>query len=173
MAKKTHLYRVGIEWTGNRGTGTSSYTAYGREHVIKADGNPDIPASSDPAFRGDASRWNPEELLVGALAACHKLWYLHLCAVAKIVVVAYRDEAEGVTEMEASGEGRFVSGSFEVKDPPDAQSIFRPGLSGRLVGCWSLWFDPHLFQNQRAGTLRRYDAQSHEGGTHHQRHGGR
>ena len=109
MAKKTHTYRVAIDWIGNRGTGTSSYAAYGRDYVIAAEGNPDIPGSSDPAFRGDAARWNPEELLVASLAACHKLWYLHLCAMAKIVVTAYRDEAEGILEEEGGTQGQFVS----------------------------------------------------------------
>jgi organic hydroperoxide reductase OsmC/OhrA len=66
-----------------------------------------IPGSSDPAFRGDAARWNPEELLVAALSACHKLSYLHLCAVAGVVVVAYVDQAEGVMEETADGAGSF------------------------------------------------------------------
>ena len=89
-----HHYRLAVEWTGNRGTGTSGYRDYERSHVIRADGKPDIAGSSDPAFRGDAARWNPEELLLASASACHKLWYLHLCADAGIVVTAYVDHAE-------------------------------------------------------------------------------
>ena len=63
MAKE-HRYRLEVAWTGNRGTGTSGYTAYGREHEIRAAGKPVLSGSSDPAFRGDPARWNPEELLV-------------------------------------------------------------------------------------------------------------
>ena len=106
MAKEHH-YTVTVEWTGNRGTGTSGYRAYGREHVITAEGKPPIAGSSDPAFRGDAGRWNPEELLVASLSTCHKLWYLHLCADAGIAVLAYRDEAAGTMVEDADGGGRF------------------------------------------------------------------
>src|SRR3954470_11377049 len=75
--KGEHTYKVEVEWIGNRGTGTSDYRAYGRDHTINAGAKPIIPGSADPAFRGDAGRWNPEDLVVAALSACHKLWYLH------------------------------------------------------------------------------------------------
>jgi organic hydroperoxide reductase OsmC/OhrA len=106
---KTHRYSVAVEWTGNTGTGTSGYRNYDRRHEISA-GNkkPTIPGSSDPAFRGDPTRWNPEELLVASLSACHKLWYLHLCANAGIVVLAYVDHAEGVMEETPDGAGHFT-----------------------------------------------------------------
>jgi organic hydroperoxide reductase OsmC/OhrA len=105
---KTHHYAVTVEWTGNTGTGTSGYRDYERRHEISAGtGKPTIPGSSDPAFRGDAARWNPEELLVASISACHKLWYLHLCAEAGIAVVAYVDNAEGAMEETADGSGSF------------------------------------------------------------------
>lgn len=96
MAERTHHYRVDVEWTGNRGSGTSGYREYDRDHVIRAEGKSPIEGSSDPKFRGDPTRWNPEELLVASLSACHKLWYLHLCADAGICVLEYVDDAEGV-----------------------------------------------------------------------------
>lgn len=95
MAIRSHSYKVTVQWTGNRGSGTSGYKAYGRDHLIQAGHKPDIAGSSDPAFLGDATRWNPEDLLVAATSACHKLWYLHLCADRGIVVLAYTDEAQG------------------------------------------------------------------------------
>jgi organic hydroperoxide reductase OsmC/OhrA len=107
MAHGTHTYTVRIDWTGNRGTGTSGYRDYGREHTIGAGSKPDIAGSSDPQFRGNAERWNPEELLVAAAAACHKLWYLHLCADAGIAVQTYADEAVG-TMVESADGGRFT-----------------------------------------------------------------
>jgi organic hydroperoxide reductase OsmC/OhrA len=106
---KTHRYSVVVEWTGNTGTGTSGYRNYDRRHEITAGTRkPSIPGSSDPAFRGDPARWNPEELLVASLSACHKLWYLHLCAEAGIVVLAYVDHAEGMMEEAADGSGCFT-----------------------------------------------------------------
>jgi organic hydroperoxide reductase OsmC/OhrA len=105
---KVHSFEVDVAWTGNTGTGTSSYTAYQRAHEISAEGKPVIPGSSDPAFRGDKSRYNPEELLLASLSACHMLWYLHLCADARIVIETYTDQARGSMQLDADGGGRFT-----------------------------------------------------------------
>ncbi|MCR8556025.1 OsmC family protein [Mucilaginibacter sp. BJC16-A38] len=102
-----HHYKATITWTGNLGSGTSNYRAYERNHVISVIGKPEIPASSDPSFRGDKTRYNPEELLVSSLSSCHMLWYLHLCSVAGVVVVDYSDEAIGVMVETADGGGYF------------------------------------------------------------------
>ncbi|MEV7010347.1 OsmC family protein [Streptosporangium sp. NPDC051022] len=104
---KTHLYEVTVTWTGDRGTGTSGYRAYERAHDVEADGKPPIPGSSDPAFRGDPARWNPEELLVASLSQCHMLWYLHLCATEGIVVTGYTDHPRGSMIEGPDGGGRF------------------------------------------------------------------
>ena len=104
---KNHQYKITVEWTGNKGSGTSSYKAYDRDHLVFAKGKTPIQCSSDPAFRGDPSRYNPEEQLVAALSSCHMLWYLHLCSSAGIIVTAYEDYAEGVMEETASGSGFF------------------------------------------------------------------
>ena len=57
---------------------------------------PAIAGSADPAFRGDPTRWNPEQLLVAAVSQCHMLWFLHLAVEAGVVVTAYQDRAHGV-----------------------------------------------------------------------------
>ena len=105
MAKREHIYEVTVEWTGDRGAGTADYRAYGREHAIRAGAKSEIAGSSDPAFRGDADRWNPEELMLAAASACHKLWYLHLAADAGIVVSGYQDAAQGFVNDAAAGGG--------------------------------------------------------------------
>ena len=102
-----HHYRVDVEWTGNHGTGTQTYQGYGREHEIRVAGKPVLAGSSDPAFRGDATKYNPEDMLVAALSTCHMLSYLHVAATAGIVVTAYTDTAEGTMETNAHG-GHFV-----------------------------------------------------------------
>jgi organic hydroperoxide reductase OsmC/OhrA len=109
MMDKRHVYAVRVDWIGNQGSGTSSYRAYSRAHTVSAPGKPTIDGSSDPAFRGDSAKWNPEELLVASLSACHQLWYLHLCADAGIVVQAYRDDASGVMREQSDGAGQFYS----------------------------------------------------------------
>jgi len=106
---KQHNYEVALTWTGNSGSGTSSYRGYERDHEIRARSKAPIAGSSDPQFRGDARRWSPEDLLVASLSACHQLWYLHLCADSGVVVVAYEDQPQGIMTEEAGGEGQFVS----------------------------------------------------------------
>ncbi len=108
MADKAHHYEIQLAWTGDRGSGTSGYAAYDRAHVLSAPGKPDIPGSSDPHFRGDRARWNPEELLLASLSACHQLWYLHLCSVNQVTVVGYRDRASGEMAEHADGSGEFT-----------------------------------------------------------------
>jgi organic hydroperoxide reductase OsmC/OhrA len=112
MKSRTHRYEITVAWTGNHGDGTTDYRAYSRDHEVTAEGRPTIAGSSDPAFRGDAARWNPEQLLVAALSQCHMLWYLHLCAVSDIVVVGYEDRAEGVMELAEDGGGRFTEATL-------------------------------------------------------------
>jgi organic hydroperoxide reductase OsmC/OhrA len=108
IAGRTHHYNVSVQWTGNTGSGTSGYKSYRRDHeIVSGSAKPSILGSSDPAFRGDAARWNPEELFVASLAACHKLWYLHLCAEAGVVVIEYVDDAEGIMEESLEGSGKF------------------------------------------------------------------
>ena len=112
---KTHKYQLAVSWTGNLGTGTSTYRAYNRNHEITAPGkSAPIQGSADPVFRGDPTRYNPEELLVTALSACHMLSYLHLCAAAGIVVTAYSDEATGAMA-EKDGSAQFTEVTLHPK----------------------------------------------------------
>jgi organic hydroperoxide reductase OsmC/OhrA len=107
-----HSYEIALEWRGNRGTGTSGYRDYGRNHVVSAHGKAAIDGSADRAFHGDLDRWNPEELLLAALSQCHMLSYLHVAASHGVVVTAYTDAATGVMEQTADGGGRFISATL-------------------------------------------------------------
>ena len=105
---KHHTYSTQVVWTGDLGSGASRYDAYSRDHLVNVTNKPDIAASSDPAFRGDPARHNPEELFVASLSSCHMLWYLHLCATNGIVVTGYVDDAIGTMEESANGSGHFT-----------------------------------------------------------------
>ncbi len=105
---KEHIFKIRTEWTGNAGSGTSDYASYSRNHTISAKGKSQpIQGSSHPLFKGDASFYNPEDLFISSLSACHMLWYLHLCADHGIIVDAYEDQATGVMEVAADGTGKF------------------------------------------------------------------
>ncbi len=105
---KTHKYNSYFEWTGNTGKGTENYTAYARDFTIKVNEKADILGSSDPSFRGDRTRHNPEDLLISSISSCHALWYLHLCAFNNVVVLAYYDNAEGTMTEREDGGGKFT-----------------------------------------------------------------
>lgn len=106
---KEHHYSTVLNWTGNTGRGTQSYTSYKRDYIISAPDKIQIAGSSDPAFRGDPARYNPEELLLASLSSCHMLWYLHLCSAEGVVVMSYTDNAEGLMEETPEGSGMFTS----------------------------------------------------------------
>jgi organic hydroperoxide reductase OsmC/OhrA len=103
-----HRYALELTWQGNRGRGTSGYRDYGRQVLLRAAGKPDLLGSADTPFRGDADRWNPEELLLAALSSCHLLSYLHSAVSHGIVVTGYLDAPVGTMEQSGPG-GRFTS----------------------------------------------------------------
>ncbi|WP_377321129.1 OsmC family protein [Pimelobacter simplex] len=103
-----HHYALDLVWQGNRGSGTSGYRDYDRTVLLTAAGKPDLLGSADPTFRGDAARWNPEELLLAALAQCHLLSYLHSAVNHGVVVTAYDDSPVGTMTQSGQG-GRFTS----------------------------------------------------------------
>jgi organic hydroperoxide reductase OsmC/OhrA len=102
-----HHYDLEVTWQGSRGSGTTGYRDYGRQVLVCADGKPELLGSADTAFRGDADRWNPEELLVAALSQCHLLSYLHVAVGNGIVVTSYLDHPRGTMLQEGAG-GRFT-----------------------------------------------------------------
>lgn len=103
-----HSYHLTVLWTGNEGAGTRDYRSYQRSHTIHIAGKPDLLCSSDPHFRGDKTRHNPEELFLASIASCHMLWYLHLCANEGITVMDYKDDATGIMSEDAGGRGHFT-----------------------------------------------------------------
>src|SRR5690606_12749999 len=103
-----HTYSATIRWTGNTGSGTETYKGYDRSFTATIAGKPDLEGSSDPAFRGNPHKYNPEELLLLSIASCHMLWFLHLCSEAGVIVTQYVDQASGTMEESGKGGGRFT-----------------------------------------------------------------
>lgn len=105
MAKQHH-YKVAVSWHDNNGT--SGYNSYSRDHIITVAGKHAIDANSDPSFRGNPAKYNPEELFLASISNCHMLWYLHLCAVNGVIVLSYEDNARGTMEEQTDGSGKFT-----------------------------------------------------------------
>lgn len=103
-----HKYACTVKWTGNKGSGTSGYTAYERSHVISITGKPDLECSSDVPFRGDGTKHNPEDFFLASLSTCHMLWYFHLCSDAGIIVEEYTDHPTGTLSLIPGEPGRFT-----------------------------------------------------------------
>jgi organic hydroperoxide reductase OsmC/OhrA len=107
--KTQHNYKLALKWTGNQGSGTSNYKEFERSYSIQIENKPIINGSSDPEFRGDRTKHNPEELLLAAVSSCHMLWYLHFCSENKIIVLEYIDNATAILDETATGNGKFSS----------------------------------------------------------------
>lgn len=107
MGLDEHHYSLTVRWTGNLGNGTSSYREYSRDHDVEIPGLPVLKGSADPTFRGDRSRYNPEQLLLTALAQCHMLSFLHVAVRHGVVVLSYEDDATGLMRLNRDGSGQF------------------------------------------------------------------
>jgi organic hydroperoxide reductase OsmC/OhrA len=127
---RKHTYALRLRWTGNRGEGTADYRAYGREHEVSAEGPPPLLGSADRTFRGDATRWNPEQLLLAAAAQCHLLSYLHAAAVNGVVVTDYADAPTATMEEDGRGGGRFTE--ITLHPVVTVASVDQVAKAGRL-----------------------------------------
>ena len=107
-----HYFEARLSWTGASAAGSPSVASEagrtdgthftrvvipggGREFRGDVAGKPSLFLSAAPEYRGDASRHNPEDLLVLSLATCHALAYLSLCAKCRLEVKSYEDHPLG------------------------------------------------------------------------------
>lgn len=96
------MHRAAVRW--QRDGHDFTYDTYSRAHELSfKQGRIVVAGSAAPEFRGDAARVDPEEAYVSALAACHMLSFLALCARRRIGVELYVDEAEGILEKDERG----------------------------------------------------------------------
>jgi len=121
----THEYVAQLVWRGNTGAGTINYRSYSRNYEVIVQGKEPLSGSADPRFRGDAALLNPEDLVISALAACHMLTYLALCAREGISVEHYEDRATALMQFTEDGGGSFVEASLHpvvhVTDPSSVE----------------------------------------------------
>ncbi|WP_055446631.1 OsmC family protein [Lacinutrix mariniflava] len=103
-----HTFKANINWTINEGENTNNPRTFSRNHsVVIANKTTPLKVSAAKPFRGDDALYNPEDLLLSALASCHMMSYLYVCAQHKIEVLSYTDSAEADLEVEMTGNGSF------------------------------------------------------------------
>lgn len=94
-------HTAAVRWT--RTTTDFDYDTYDRNHEVRYGSGGTVAASAAPAFKGDATRMNPEESFVGALSSCHMLTFLAIAARKRLVVESYEDDATGELDKNADG----------------------------------------------------------------------
>jgi organic hydroperoxide reductase OsmC/OhrA len=107
MMHHEHHYKLTAVWHGNKGEGTKNVRAYDRSHTVSIAGKPDQFLTTDNAAVGDKTKLNPEDLLVTAVASCHMLSYLYVCALEGVVITSYRDNATGIMIENETSAGSF------------------------------------------------------------------
>lgn len=104
-----HSYTLDLKWNGNKNDDPRTYD---RSFILSANGKTEIMGSADSFSRGDAKRWNPEEMLLASLSSCHMLWYLYLCSTSKIIVTSYQDHPTGILNIDPNGISRFIEATL-------------------------------------------------------------
>lgn len=93
MNGKEHIFEANLVWQpmGKK----FSYKEYSRLYLVHSEGKADFMATAAPEYFGSKYHYNPEDMLVVALSACHMLTYLAFAANSKIEVFSYEDDASG------------------------------------------------------------------------------
>jgi organic hydroperoxide reductase OsmC/OhrA len=108
-----HVFTSSLRW--QRSTADFSYDGYDRSHDVVVGSGVALPASAAPAFKGSATRINPEELLLAALSSCHMLTFLAIAARKRLVVDRYDDDATAVMEQNADGKMAVTRATLRPK----------------------------------------------------------
>lgn len=108
-----HLFKAKAFWSLNKKD--ENIKSYSRNHTIAIEGKPLLNISAAKAFKGDATLYNPEDMLLGSLVSCHMMSYLYVCAQAGIEVLSYSDDAVATLEVAPDGSGRFTEVTLNPK----------------------------------------------------------
>ena len=104
-----HTFKASVNWQLGDNETTQNPKGFSRNHTVSiANKKAPLEVSAAKPFRGDETRYNPEDLLLSALASCHMMSYLYVCSQNNINVLSYTDTAEAILNVEASGSGRFT-----------------------------------------------------------------
>ncbi|MGJ5642123.1 OsmC family protein [Formosa sp. S-31] len=97
-----------------------------KTHQVFLEKGKRLEISAEKRFKGDGSKFNPEELLLAALSSCHFMSYLYVCELAGIIVVNYSDCPEGILELHNDGSGAFskviLKPEVTIENPKDVET---------------------------------------------------
>ncbi|MGE0356267.1 MAG: OsmC family protein [Burkholderiales bacterium] len=111
-----HTFEASVRWPADPAQALPPDPAFSRNAVLASPGHPEVPGSSPTVFGGEATRYNPEELLALSLAHCHMLTYLAIAAKKKMAVLAYEDRATAVLGKDAaSGKMKILSAELRPR----------------------------------------------------------
>ncbi len=103
-----HRFKVDLEWSSKESNSLDKIGRTIKNHIVKIDGKEILNISAAKSFKGDATLYNPEDLLLSSLASCHMMSYLYCCSTHKIEILSYTDHAEALLEVSDDGAGRIV-----------------------------------------------------------------
>jgi organic hydroperoxide reductase OsmC/OhrA len=99
-------HRVEVDWL--RKEGPFERGNYVSAHEITFSDTLKVKGSPSPAFGGDDSAADPEQLLVSSISACHMLTFLAVAANRGYVIDSYHDSASGTLSKNADGKMAVV-----------------------------------------------------------------
>jgi organic hydroperoxide reductase OsmC/OhrA len=113
---ESHVFEATVRWPADPAQALPPDPAFSRNSVLACPGHPPVAGSSPTVFGGDATRYNPEELVTMALAQCHMLTYLALAAKRRVAVLAYEDRATAVLGKDpAAGRMKILSAQLRPR----------------------------------------------------------
>jgi organic hydroperoxide reductase OsmC/OhrA len=103
-----HTFETTLVWPADEKQPKPPEAEFSRNNVLQAPGKAPVPGSSPAVFGGDASRYNPEELLMLSLSECHMLTYLAIAAKKRIAVLRYEDRVTGTLGAGPTGKTQMI-----------------------------------------------------------------
>lgn len=142
-----HDFEIRLRWRKTHPTERELGGDYSHESILTADKHAALVASAAEGFGGDTRLWNPEELLMAAIAQCHMLSFLYAAHRAGIEIVDYVDETRGTMAYQG-GSGAMTSvtlrPTIETHASPEDVDRLHDEAKGMCVMRASVNFPIHI-----------------------------
>ncbi|WP_159022904.1 OsmC family protein [Formosa sp. L2A11] len=115
-------FHINNSWSLEEATSTKKEGGSLKTHQVFLEDGKRLDVSAAKPFKGDASKYNPEELLMAALSSCHFMSYLYVCEQAGISILEYSDSVEGFLMLNNDGSGAFTKVTLNPKVKIESES---------------------------------------------------